>query len=469
MLSFFGHPTTHCDRVTRRNFLTAGAIGVGGLTLVDLLRAEARAGIGSSRKAVIHVHLDGGPPQMDMIDPKPEAPRELRGVFSPISTKVPGIHLTELLPKTAAIADRFVFLRSVVGSDGKHDAFQCQSGFDAKNMASQGGRPAMGAAIAKLRGRAGDSAPPFVDLMQGRGLARNSTRPGFLGPAYGPFRPDISKLFQRKLEAAMVKELAAKGTEYQTSLDLLPGLSAKRLRDRTSLLAALDRMRRDADASGMMDAADQFTHQAFEMLTSGRFADAIDLSQEDPKVLKRYHLDASAAPGNHTTSDTAAATRKLLIARRLVEVGVRCVSVSISDFDTHTSNFKRLEQIVPIFDHAISTLVIDLEQRGMLDDVSIIAWGEFGRTPKVNAKGGRDHWPVVSMAMLAGGGIRAGQVIGSTDRIASAVRSRPVHFQEVLATVYHNLGFNLDHTTLTDTRGRPHYLLDRRTPIRELV
>src|SRR6185436_4131713 len=187
MLSIFGQPYRHCDGISRRRFLAAGALTVGGLTLADLLRAEAAAGIRSSQKAVINLHLDGGPPQMDLIDLKPDAPSEIRGEFSGIDTAIPGLQICELLPKLASIADRFTFIRSLVGSAGAHDAFQCQSGFAAKDLQSLGGRPALGSVVAKLRGSARDVAPPFVDLMQGRPLGRNSARPGFLGPTYTPF------------------------------------------------------------------------------------------------------------------------------------------------------------------------------------------------------------------------------------------------------------------------------------------
>src|ERR671937_1060089 len=197
-------------RPSRRAFLTAGALGVGGWTLADLLHAEAAAGIQSSEKAVINIHLDGGPPQMDMIDLKPEAPVEIRGEFRPIAARVPGLRICELMPRVAGIADKFAFVRSLVGSAGAHDAFQCQSGFTAGDLQSLGGRPALGSVVAKLRGSPQDVAPPFVDLMQGRPLVRNSARPGFLGPTYNPFRPDISRMFARELEPGMKRELAAR-------------------------------------------------------------------------------------------------------------------------------------------------------------------------------------------------------------------------------------------------------------------
>src|SRR5262245_55148253 len=294
MFTIFDKTYRHCDGVSRRGFLTAGALGVGGLTLADLLRAEAAVGIKSSTRAIINIHLDGGPPQMDMIDLKPEAPVEIRGEFRPIPTKVAGLQVCELMPKLARIADRFTFIRSLVGSAGAHDAFQCQSGFAAKDLQSMGGRPALGAVVAKLRGSPQDAAPPFVDLMQGRPLVRNSARPGFLGPTYNPFRPDISKMFSRELEPGMKNELAARGPNHTVRLTLVDGLSAERLRDRAQLLAGFDGVRRDIDATGSMGAMDRFTQQAVTILTSGRFAAALDLSQEPLPVLDRYTPPSSA-------------------------------------------------------------------------------------------------------------------------------------------------------------------------------
>src|SRR6516162_5756140 len=295
MFILFGKPCRHCDGITRRHFLTAGALGLGGLTLADVLRAEAAAGKGTSGKAIINVHLDGGPPHLDTIDPKPDAPSEVRGEFKPIATKVPGLRISELMPKVAGIADKFAFLRSLVGSAGAHDAFQCQSGFPASDLRSLGGRPALGSVVAKLRGSADDPAPPFVDLMQGRPLVRNSARPGFLGPTYNPFRPDMSKMFARELEPGMKKELAARGNNHTIQLTLVDGLTPERLNDRTQLLAGFDNARRDLDASGGMEAMDRFTQQAASILTSGRFAAGMDLSREPAKVLERYTPAVAAA------------------------------------------------------------------------------------------------------------------------------------------------------------------------------
>src|SRR5581483_534624 len=461
-------PRVPC-KMTRRHFIRIGALGFGGLSLPQLLRAEAAAGIQSSDKAVINVHLDGGPPHMDMIDLKPDAPVEIRGAFRPIATRCVGIQISEMMPRVASIADKFAFIRSLVGSAGAHDAFQCQSGFTAADLRSLGGRPAFGSVIAKLRGTTNDPAPPFVDLMQGRPLVRNSARPGFLGPTYNPFRPDISHLFARELEPGMQRELANRGANHSIQLSLVDGLTLEVLGDRTQLLAAFDTVRRDLDASGSMEAMDRFTQQAASILTSGRFAHALDLTQEPMHVLQRYTCTVDTTDRFYTAEDGTAA-RKLLLARRLIEAGVRCVSVSFSDFDTHSNNFPRMRQLLPIVDHALHALVTDLEYRGMLDDVIIVVWGEFGRTPRIDPRtGGRHHWPEVGPALLAGGGLKGGQVIGATDRLAARVASRPVHYQDVFATLYHFLGINPHAATLTDPTGRPQHLLDRGTPLREVL
>ncbi len=468
MLGIFSQPNSHHGTISRRHFLTVGALG--GLSLTDLLRAEEAAGIGSSSKSIINIHLDGGPPHMDMIDLKPEAPAEIRGDFKPIQSRIAGLAICEHLPRIASIADKFVFIRSLVGADNKHDAFQCQSGFTASDLRGVGGRPAMGSVLSKLWGRPSDSAPTFVDLMLGRPLVRNSARPGYLRAAYGPFRPDISHLFQRELEDAMKKELAGLGQSHSVALGLQDGLSNGRLANRKNLLAALNQIRQNAETSGQLEAMDHFRQQAFNVLTSGRIADAMDFDQEDPRIIDRYTPPTSGAEKPHYTSEDGNSVKKLLLARRLIEAGVRCVSLSISDFDTHSNNFPRMRYLLPIVDYGLHALITDLDERGMLNDVSIVVWGEFGRTPTIDAKGGgRHHWPRVGMALLAGGGMKTGQVIGQTDRHAAEATDRPVHYQEVFATLYHNLGINLRSTTLKDEIGRPHHLLNQAQPIHEVT
>jgi len=454
---------------SRRQFIAQSAAGIGGLTLSQLLWAEAAAGVRNSRKAVINIHLDGGPPQMDTIDMKPDAPREIRGELTSIATAIPGFRMVELMPKMAALADKFAFIRSIVGCDDRHDAFQCVSGFKTEVLSSIGGRPALGSVLAKLKGKPSDDIPPFVDLFQGRGMARDSARPGFLGPTYTPFRPDMSKFYTRELDPNLVRALAERGHNHVLSLSLNSALTPNRLRGRVDLLEKFDRFRRDIDRSGSMEAMDHFTQQAVSILTSSKFAEAMDLSREDPAVVERYALPEPNL-SRYKYSDEAKATTKLLLARRLVEAGVRYVTVSFSDFDTHTDNYPRLKYSLPIVDHALTALVTDLQERGMLDDVTIVAWGEFGRTPQIDLNtAGRHHWPRVAPAILAGGGIKTGQVIGATDKHAGAAVARPVHFQDIFATLYHNLGIDLRSTTISDPNGRPHYLVEHGETIKELI
>ncbi len=469
MLSFTGGPAKNCDGLSRRSFLRVGSLGIGGLSLPDLIRAESASGNGSSAKSIIHIHLDGGPPQMDMIDPKPDSPVEYRGDIKPIRSEIPGVHLSELMPRLASSAKKFAFIRSLIGADGQHNAFQCQSGYKASEKGPAGGWPAMGCVINKLLGSPSDPAPAFVDLMQGRGQVRNSVRPGFLGPSANPFRPDISSMFKRELEDKMKTELAKLRKGHSVNLNLNKDLSVGRLDDRLGLLQGLDRTRREIDAIGSMGAMDTFTEQAYGILTSGKIAEAMDLSKEDPKVISRYVPHMKEKELAFFTSEGPQAAKKLLLARRLIEAGVRVVNVSISDFDTHSKNFVRMKQLVPIVDHAIATLIEDLGERGMLEDVTVLAWGEFGRTPKVNANAGRDHWPKVAMGILAGGGMNVGQVIGATDRYAAEAVQRPVHYKEVIATLYYNLGIDPEQTTVQDSTGRPHYLLQDSKPIKELI
>jgi uncharacterized protein (DUF1501 family) len=250
---------------------------------------------------------------------------------------------------------------------------------------------------------------------------------------------------------------------------LTEGLTFERIDDRMKLLAQFDRFRRDQDGSGAMDAMDQFSQQAMNILTSGRLASALDLDKE-PRSMHEHYTPAAAVSGQRSyTSEDHTAAKKLLLARRLVEAGVRCVSVSFSDFDTHSKNFPRMRNLMPIVDHALHALLTDLDSRGMLGDVAVVVWGEFGRTPRINKDGGRDHWPEVGPAMLFGGGIQGGRVVGATDRLGAKVVSRPVSYQEVFATLYACLGIDLSHASLVDPSGRPQHLLDKAEKIHEIM
>jgi len=422
MLSFFSKDRhAYCDGVSRRSFIKMGALGIGGLTLAELLHAEDIAGIQNSNKAIINIHLGGGPSHQDMFDLKPDAPSEYRGEFNPIQTNVSGLDICEHFPKLATMGDKFAVIRSLIGMYNDHSNFHTQSGWTRRDLQNAGGRPSLGSVVAKVQGPSGSGAPPFVSY--------NGGEPGFLGPVYKPFQPSGN------------------------SLRLNGSLTTDRLSGRTNLLSSLDRIRRDADSSGQMEALDSYTRRAVDVVTSGHVGDAVDLNKEDPRIRDRYGKDGS----------------NFLMARRLVEAGVRVVTFNWGGWDTHSNNFGTLKTQLPKLDTSMSALLEDLHQRGLDKDVTVVMWGEFGRTPRVNNGAGRDHWPQLAMCFLAGGGMKMGQAIGTSTRNAETAKDRPVHLREVFATLYQNMGIDVNRTQLIDTAGRPQYLLDDRKPIAELA
>jgi hypothetical protein len=442
---------------SRRGFLRIGALGLGGLTLPGLLRAEAASRGRASHKSVILIYLVGGPPHQDMFDLKPGAPKEIAGPWKPVATNVTGVRICEALPRLAGMMDKLAIIRSLVGNQADHDAIQVYNGHNPRNPTPAGGWPQFGSAVARLQGAVDRSVPPFVSLCyQCTHGPYNEPGPGFLGPSLAPFR--------------------AMG---QTRHDmLLHGLAVDRLADRQTLLREFDAMRRDVDAKGAIKAMDTFTEQAFGLLTSSRMADALDLSKEPPRVIDRYgtgdpkvFMDSNGAPR---------VPQSLLMARRLIEAGARVVTLNYSKWDWHggknaegradNSIFLREAEDFPIFDQCVSALVEDLHERGLDKDCTVLAVGEFGRTPKISPQVGRDHWPQVNCALLAGGGMKTGQVIGATDRIAGEAVARPVTWGELFATLYHNLGIDPQQTTLPDLSGRPQHLVEGDSrPLPELI
>lgn len=449
MLTILGRAQTLCDGITRRSFLKIGGLSMGamgGLGLADILRAEDQQGKRSGHKAVINIFLGGGPPHQDMWDVKTDAPKEIRGEFSPIATKVPGIEIAEIFPQIAGMMDKFVPVRSVVGCDGAHDGFQCQTGWTRNSISSVGGRPSIGAVVSRLQGQVDPAVPAFVGLAEKTQHTpwSDAGAPGFLGAAYKPFKPDGEGMSDLRLN--------------NVSLD--------RLNDRKNLLTGLDNLKREADATGMLRGMDAFTEAAFGVLTSSKLVEALDLSRESPETRARY---GDGKPYKFQYDGAPTCNEHVLMARRLVEAGVRCVTLSYGRWDAHSDNFGMMRDHGAKLDQCVSALVQDLDERGMLNDVSVVVWGEFGRTPRVNPQGGRDHWPQVSCALLAGGGMRTGQVIGATNRLGEYAKERPVHVQEVLATMYRNMGIDPHSTTLKDPTGRPQYLIDARDPIHEIA
>jgi len=451
MLSILGPSHRFCDQISRRSFLQIGGLALGGLSLPQLLRAEAEQGISKSHKAVIMIFLSGGPPHQDMVDLKPDAPVEVRGEFKPIRTKVPGIDICEHLPRLATMMDRFAVIRSLVGSEGHHAAFQCMTGRTHQRQPA-GGWPSFGSVVSKLQGPVNKSVPPFVGLSPKMKTFTwaDPGQPGFLGLAHAPFKPNAEGM------ADMV----------------LKGISLERLDDRKALMASFDTLRREVDQSGAMEGLDKFTQQALGILTSSRLAEALDLEKEDRRVRDRYGRGSPKPAGYGDAGPLL--NDYFLTARRLVEAGARCVTLAYGRWDWHGkpygTTFENARDHLPMLDKGITALIDDLYVRGLDKEVSVIVWGEFGRTPKINPNGGRDHWPPVACAMLAGGGMRTGQVIGSTDRLAERAKDRPVSFQEVFATLYHNMGINTETATVPDLTSRPQYLVeDGVKPIRELI
>jgi hypothetical protein len=432
-----------CDGLRRRDLLKIGALGLGfgSLNLADLLRAEGQGNFHLSGKSVINIHLEGGPPQMDTWDMKPNGPVDLRGEFRPIQTNVHGTQIGELLPRLSRLADKFTIIRSVVGNVDAHNFDTTQHGYRNLRlpnpaMRSIGGAPAVGSVISKLLGPR-DGVPPFVwDCVGG---SQEGVQPGYLGPAYKPFVPNKNRaVFRQRLPVA-------------------------RLRDRMSLLNGIDTLRRDLDTSGEWEAMDAFHQLAIDTLLSGKVGVALDLDREPSKVRDRYAEGA----GRYRSQ-----TERFLLARRLVEAGVRYVALNWGGylgFDSHDQNYPKMKKILPPLDMGLSALIEDLYDRGLDQDTLIVVWAEFGRTPRINEKGGRDHWPPVQSALVIGGGLRMGQTIGATDRTAGEPTSRPVHSHEILSTIYRHVGIDTRNTQLTDPTGRPRYLLDMREPIRELI
>jgi hypothetical protein len=425
MLTLWGKNQRFCDGISRRGFLKIGAFGAA-LTLADMLRLKAQAAepgqASPPHKAAIMIFLPGGPSHLDMYDLKPQAPREYRGEFQPISTNVPGVQICEHFPLQARMWDKLACVRTVVSVDEHSDALVSTGYSEAQNRIAH--HPSFGAVVSRLRPQS--EVPPFVSL-RGMGIG---LEPGFLGVSHRAFTPS--------------------GPAFD-NLRLPNGVSARQVEDRRNLLLEFDNLRRDIDASGTMAGLDTFQQRAFDMVASGTVRRALDLSREDPRTRDRYRgLD------------------QFLQARRLVEAGAGCVTLAIGGWDTHGDNFRTLRQQLPQVDRGVANLVQDLVDRGMDKDVVTIMWGEFGRTPRINSGGGRDHWAPVMSALVAGGGLKMGQMIGTT----SARGEQPIEGRctasQVLATLYHAMGIDPSRT-FTDSSGRPRYILEDRKVIGELV
>ncbi len=423
---------THCDGFSRRNFLQIGSLAMGGMALPQLLRAEETAGPSAQRqKSVIMIFLPGGPSHQDMWDIKEDAPLEYRGEFNAINTNVPGVRICEHFPKLAKMWDKCAAIRSTIGQANDHNSFHCMTGRQRRSPQPSGGWPSIGSVIGKFEGEGPNGTPPNI------AMSNRDPGPGFLGTPYRAFSP------------------SGKGKQDLT----LNGVTADRLDDRRSLLSSFDQFRREVDNKKQMAGLDKFNEQAFGVITGNRLLNALDLKKEDPKRLAKYEV-----PKGYRD------VKSFCTARRIVEAGARFVTLSWGGWDSHSKNFVTLRKQLPALDIGLSALISDLAETRQLADTSIVMWGEFGRTPRVNKNAGRDHWSRVMGAFLAGGGMNTGQIIGQTDRTGGEAAERPVHIQEVLATLYHNVGIDVMRAQLSDLNGRPQYLTDAgRGPIKELI
>jgi hypothetical protein len=430
--------------LNRREFLRVGALGLGGLTLADLLRAEASGPAAPRPRSVIYIVLGGGPSHIDMYDLKPDAPAEYRGPFRPIPTRLPGVRICELMPLQASLMDRLALLRGVRSVENDHFLSEVYSGLPR----TAGRRPAFGSVVSRLAPGA-SALPTYVSLDRPTTDQFEFEKPYYAGSGHAPFRPFGSALD-----------------------DLAPVRSLARLQDRRQLLAAFDTMRRDLDRADALRGLDRFQAQALDIITSPRVRDAFDLSRESARVVAAY----GSGRYPHQTARTIFYpwdARKFVLARRLVEAGVRVVTLRVGDWDHHSGPqsdiFHALRHLLPLLDRSLYALATDLRARGLDRDVLVVVLGEFGRTPRITQPGpGREHWAEAGCALLFGGGLRVGQVIGETDSRAERARSGNITFQNILATVYHVLGIDT-RAQLTDFNGRPQNLLDDREPVRGLL
>jgi hypothetical protein len=447
-----GDLTLNCAGMKRRSFLQAGFLGLAGLTLADLLRLQAaQADAPKKNTACILVWLDGGPPQHETYDPKPDAPAEYRGAYKPIESSVSGLRLCELMPEQAKRAHRMAFVRSVHHDNGDHFAgahVMLTGRWGATGADTTPRAPSAGSYVAAVRGANQPGLPPYVGLsnLHSVGIVPGYHGGNWLGARYNPFVGD---------DTSGGKRVGTPGLFKQSS-------DKVRLAHRRTLLEKVDTMRRTFEYETSIRNTDHFTQLALHTLLSPEVRDAFDLDAEPEKVAERY--------GDHRWS------RYALLARRLVERGVTFVTVNMDGWDMHDNIAGVVKGPAQAMDRAVGTLVRDLDERGMLDHVMVVVMGEFGRTPKLNTNGvpgqtglpGRDHWGQVMSVAMAGGGLRMGQAVGASNPNGEYPTEHPYTPQDVLATMYHVLGVN-PRTEFRDLQERPLPILESGAPIPELV
>ncbi len=435
MLTVSGSSRCFCDGFSRRQFIAAGSLGAFGLSLPELLRAESARPAGGRKRSVILVWQHGGPSQLDTFDMKPDSPREYRGPYGSIPTSLPGLRICDKMPFHARIMDRTSVIRSFTHNNGDHwaAAHWLLTGYLGATGSDRKARnPSMGAISAHLRGSHEKGVPAYVNMNDG-GFGFHGA--SYLGVACNPFRTGS---YSYGNEAGMLP------TARASSLKLLNGLTTEKISARVSLMKRLDALRSEIDKSGAFHGMDSMLQEAVDIVTSGKARAAFDVSLEDKQTRERY------GPGWG---------EQALMARRLIEAGVRFVTLNTGYWDDHGNIKKALDDKLPRHDRALGVLIEDLSQRGLLDDTLVISAGEFGRTPKINDKAGRDHWPQAQSILLAGGGYRHGQVIGETNGKAEHPTERPVTPADFCAIVYHALGIDPHQEVVKDFSGRPNFLL----------
>jgi len=441
MIKLAGQKFTCCDGVSRRNFLQMGALGLGGLSLAQILsmRADAAShGDSLPKTSVIFVELAGGPTHFETYDPKPNSPQEYRGPLGVVATNQAGVYFSELMVEQARIMDKLAIIRSIHHDSSSHgtSSHLTQTGYylrDRQNRSND--MPCIGAVAAHVRGANAPGLPPYVALqrqMRYGGAA-------YLGKAHNPF---------------VVTDDPSRSNFKVDNLGINQNLNVDRISNRKNLLHQLDANRRLRDTQGTSQAVDKFTQEAFDLVTSGAAQRAFDLTDEPDTVRDRY--------GRNRTG------QEMLLARRLIEAGVTFVTTRISSWDDHNKIADRMRQKGPSYDQGLAALVEDLHQRGLDKDVMVIAMGEFGRTPRVNKNAGRDHWGRVMSVLMAGGGLNVGQIVGSSNPKGEVPEDSPYRPENVLAMVYRHLGID-SKMTFNDLSGRPRYLLERNDLIRELI
>ncbi len=460
MLTIWGSKNRFCDGIRRRDFLKVGVLG-GALSLPELLRLRAHAALPNkpNPKAVIMVCLNGGPSHIDMYDMKPDAPAEIRGEFQPIQTNVPGFDLCELMPLQAKIADKLAVVRNIQWPrDDGHRLHLVFTGFPESD-----GRPSFGSVVSRIRRDQGNPLPPYVSMAQfpPHPILRGHEDPSYVGTPHRPFVP-----YQAGALVSGQITYTGPGAGSVKNLELVPGMTAQHLANRKSLLRAFDSLRRDIDSTGELAGKDAFTNRALEMISSNQVREAFDINSEPAEVQAKYGGDIQCP--NDPDRRRCWEGSKFLLARRLVEAGVPVVTLAAGVWDTHVNHFVYQRDYVPRLDQSLHALVTDLHERGLDKDVAVVVCGEMGRTPRINKTAGRDHWPSAGFAIFAGGGLRLGQVIGATDERGERPKNKSYNPQNILATLYHVLGINMN-TTFPDHSGRPRYLLDDQDTIAELV